>query len=88
MSAETASSVKPWRRRIAFALVAVVVLAWIVAAIVAIAFEAREVRVGALLGAALVTEGALWGGAALVGVSVVQARKQIWRRLTGRAAKS
>ena len=36
--------------------------------------------------AALATEALFWTTAALLGVSVVEARKRIWRKITGRGA--
>ena len=44
----------------------------------------KPVLVGALVVTGLSLEGAMWTTAASIGVSVIEARKRIWRFLTGR----
>lgn len=44
----------------------------------------KPVLIGALVVTGLSLEGAMWTTAATVGVSVFEARKRIWRFLTGR----
>ena len=44
-----------------------------------------QVRVVVAIVAAVTTEALFWTVAALLGVSVVEARKRIWRKITGRA---
>ena len=44
----------------------------------------RGARITLVLVAAVTTEALFWTTAALLGVSVVEARKRIWRRITGR----
>lgn len=44
----------------------------------------RQVRLVAAVVAAVASEGAFWLSAAALGVSVFEARKRIWRRITGR----
>lgn len=46
----------------------------------------RGTRLTLAVVAALATEALFWTAAALLGVSVVEARKRIWRRITGRKA--
>ncbi|MBX9615380.1 MAG: hypothetical protein K2X25_07265, partial [Caulobacteraceae bacterium] len=46
----------------------------------------RGLRLGLGIAAALATEALFWTVAALLGVSVVEARKRIWRRITGRGS--
>ena len=45
----------------------------------------RGARISLVLVAAVTTEALFWTTAALLGVSVVEARKRIWRKITGRA---
>lgn len=44
----------------------------------------RGLRLGLAVAAAVATEALFWTVAALLGVSVVEARKRLWRRVTGR----
>lgn len=45
-------------------------------------------RFGLAIAAALSTEALFWTMAALLGVSVVEARKRIWRWITGRGGRA
>jgi fructose-specific phosphotransferase system IIC component len=45
----------------------------------------KGARLTLVLVAAVCTEALFWTVAALLGVSVVEARKRIWRKITGRA---
>ena len=92
MTIETSVAEKPgllkkgrkfmWSLVIALAIAAVV--AWIALGIglyMGVEFKPRLILAVA---AALTTEGLFWTTAAALGVSVVEARKRIWRRITGR----
>lgn len=57
--------------------------AWIALGVVLYAGAERDLRLAAAVAAALSTEGLFWSIAALLGVSVLEARKAIWRRITG-----
>lgn len=46
----------------------------------------RSARLTLAIVAAVTTEALFWTVAALLGVSVVEARKRIWRKITGRSA--
>ncbi|MDP3405482.1 MAG: hypothetical protein Q8S03_12380 [Brevundimonas sp.] len=46
----------------------------------------RNLRLALAIGAGVATEALFWTVAALLGISVVEARKRIWRRITGRAS--
>lgn len=46
----------------------------------------RGARLTLAIVAAVTTEALFWTTAALLGVSVVEARKRIWRKITGRSA--
>lgn len=48
----------------------------------------RTARLVLAIVAAVATEALFWTVAAALGVSVVEARKRIWRRITGRGAES
>ncbi|WP_339928951.1 hypothetical protein [uncultured Brevundimonas sp.] len=48
----------------------------------------RTTRLVLAIVAAVATEALFWTVAAALGVSVVEARKRIWRRITGRGAES
>ena len=61
------------------------VAAWISLGIGLYLDVSRGARLTLAVVAALATEALFWTVAALLGVSVVEARKRIWRRITGRA---
>lgn len=67
------------------ALIAVTaVCAWIALGVGLYLDVERQTRIVLAVVAALATEALFWTVAALLGVSVVQARKKIWRTITGR----
>ncbi|PVM93543.1 hypothetical protein DDF62_00305 [Caulobacter radicis] len=61
--------------------------AWIALGVVLYADAGRDLRLAAALAAAVSTEALFWSVAALLGVSVLEARKAIWRRITGFLAR-
>ncbi|MEH0194392.1 hypothetical protein V7S57_01530 [Caulobacter sp. CCNWLY153] len=61
--------------------------AWIALGVALYAGAGRELRLTAALAAAVSTEALFWSVAALLGVSVLEARKAIWRRITGFLAR-
>lgn len=61
--------------------------AWIALGVVLYADAGRDLRLAAALAAAISTEVLFWSVAALLGVSVLEARKAIWRRITGFLAR-
>ncbi|PLR28756.1 hypothetical protein SGCZBJ_00975 [Caulobacter zeae] len=61
--------------------------AWIALGVVLYADVGRDLRLAAALAAAISTEALFWSVAALLGVSVLEARKAIWRRITGFLAR-
>jgi hypothetical protein len=58
-------------------------VAWIALGVALYLGAGRDVRLATAVAAALCTEGLFWSTAALLGVSVLDARKAIWRRITG-----
>lgn len=64
-------------------LVVIAFAAWIALGLALFFGVERDMRVLAAVCAALSTEGLFWSVAALLGVSVLEARKTIWRRITG-----
>lgn len=60
------------------------VCAWIALGVGVYLDVERSTRLVLAVVAALATEALFWTVAALLGVSVVQARKKIWRAITGR----
>jgi len=46
----------------------------------------RPWRIGAVIVAAIATEGFMWTAAGMLGWKVFESRNAIWRRLTGRGA--
>jgi len=71
-------------KMLAVALLALAIAAWISLGVGLYVGVDKGVRIGLAVAAAVLTEGLFWTVAALLGVSVVEARKRIWRRLTGR----
>ncbi len=61
--------------------------AWIALGVALYADAGRELRLATALAAAISTEVLFWSVAALLGVSVLEARKAIWRRITGFLAR-
>lgn len=61
--------------------------AWVVLGLALYFGVERDMRLLAAVTAALATEGLFWSTAALLGVSVLEARKAIWRRITGFLAR-
>ncbi len=43
----------------------------------------QAIKIGAFTGALLATEAVIWAGAFVLGVSIFEARRRIWRGLTG-----
>lgn len=89
---ETLTDAKPGvltRGKGALKILAVLLLVGAVAAWIALGVGlyldvSKSARVTLAVVAAVSTEGLFWTTAALLGVSVVEARKRIWRRITGR----
>ncbi|MDG2531439.1 hypothetical protein [Caulobacter endophyticus] len=74
--------------KILVAVLAVIAFAaWIALGLALYVGVERDMRLLAAVSAALATEGLFWSVAALLGVSVFEARKTIWRRLTGFLAR-
>ena len=90
---ETASAAKPgvltrskgFLKVLAVLLLVGAVAAWISLGIGLYLDVSRGARLTLAVVAALATEALFWTVAALLGVSVVEARKRIWRKITGRA---
>ncbi|QYC11129.1 hypothetical protein [Brevundimonas nasdae] len=77
---------KGFLKVLAALLLVAAVCAWIALGIGLYLDVDRGARITLAIVAAVSTEALLWTVAALLGVSVVEARKRIWRRITGRAA--
>lgn len=73
-------------KMLAVLLLIAAVCSWIALAVGLYLDVGRGARVTLAILAALGTEALFWVTAALLGVSVVEARKRIWWRITGRRA--
>lgn len=72
-------------RRFVFALAAaIVVLLWAGLALALLAEAQRGAIIALALAAGVGTEGLFWLGAFMLGWSVFERRRGLWRRLTGR----
>ena len=69
---------------LAIGLLALAIAAWISLGVGLYVGVDKGIRIALAVAAAVTTEGLFWTVAALLGVSVVEARKRIWRTLTGR----
>ncbi|OYY66630.1 hypothetical protein [Sphingomonas sp. 28-62-11] len=74
-----------FRRLLLRLVIVAVIIAWVGAGVVALSVDANRTRMIAVAVAAPVSEIGLYIGAALLGMRVFEARRAIWRRLTGRA---
>ncbi len=70
---------------LAVLLLVAAVAAWVSLGIGLYLDVERGTRLTLAIVAAVATEALFWTTAALLGVSVVEARKRIWRKITGRA---
>ncbi|WP_269716130.1 hypothetical protein [Caulobacter sp. NIBR2454] len=71
-------------KKILLGVVGVACLASWIALGVGLALDVeRPLRLGLVVAAAIATEALFWSVAAVLGVSVVQARRQIWAKVTG-----
>lgn len=68
-------------------LAVVAVVAWVALGVGLYLDVERGLKLGLAIGAAVATEALFWTAAALLGVSVVEARKRIWRFITGRGGQ-
>ena len=73
-------------KMLAICLLGLAIAAWISLGVGLYLDVDKGLGIGLALVAAVTTEGLFWTVAALLGVSVIEARKRIWRRLTGRKA--
>ena len=73
-------------KALAIGLLAVAIAAWISLGVGLYVGVDKGVRIALAVAAAVSTEGVFWTVAALLGVSVVEARKRIWRAITGQKA--
>ena len=73
-------------KALAIGLLALAIAAWISLGVGLYVGVDKGIRIALAVAAAVTTEGLFWTVAALLGVSVVEARKRIWRTLTGRKA--
>jgi hypothetical protein len=73
-------------KALAIGLLALAIAAWISLGVGLYVGVDKGIRIALAVAAAVTTEGLFWTTAALLGVSVVEARKRIWRTLTGRKA--
>ena len=69
---------KSWKKLALSAVVLALVLAWGGVAVGAAVGVSKTTWIVLLTIAALATEGAFWGVAAVLGISVIQARGRIW----------
>lgn len=76
---------KGFMKVLAVLLLVAAVAAWISLGIGLYLDVERGTRLTLAIVAAVATEALFWTTAALLGVSVVEARKRIWRKITGRA---
>ncbi|MBD3837744.1 hypothetical protein [Brevundimonas sp.] len=76
---------KGFLKVLAVLLLVAAVAAWISLGIGLYLDVERGTRLTLAIVAAVATEALFWTTAALLGVSVVEARKRIWRKITGRA---
>ncbi|WP_292072414.1 hypothetical protein [Brevundimonas sp. UBA7534] len=76
---------KGFLKLLAVLLLVAAVAAWISLGIGLYLDVERGTRLTLAIVAAVATEALFWTTAALLGVSVVEARKRIWRKITGRA---
>lgn len=76
---------KGFLKVLAVLLLVAAVTAWISLGIGLYLDVERGTRLTLAIVAAVATEALFWTTAALLGVSVVEARKRIWRKITGRA---
>jgi hypothetical protein len=70
-------------KMLAIGLLALAIAAWISLGVGLYVGVEKGLRIALAVAAAVTTEGLFWTTAALLGVSVVEARKRIWRMLTG-----
>lgn len=85
--AATSGAVRKGRRllwTLAAVVAAIAACGWIGLGLTLALDAGRQARLIAAVAAAVATEGAFWLAAAALGVSVFEARKRIWRRVTGR----
>ncbi len=76
---------KGFLKVLAVLLLVAAVAAWISLGVGLYLDVERGTRLTLAIVAAVATEALFWTTAALLGVSVVEARKRIWRKITGRA---
>lgn len=76
---------KGFLKVLAVLLLVAAVAAWVSLGIGLYLDVERGTRLTLAIVAAVATEALFWTTAALLGVSVVEARKRIWRKITGRA---
>ena len=76
---------KGFLKVLAVLLLVAAVAAWLALGIGLYLGVERGTRLILAIVAAVTTEALFWTVAALLGVSVVEARKRIWRKITGRA---
>jgi hypothetical protein len=75
---------KGFLKGLAVLLLVAAVAAWVSLGIGLYLDVGRGARLTLAIVAAVATEALFWTVAALLGVSVVEARKRLWRRITGR----
>lgn len=65
----------------------VVAVCWLIAGPVFFATDSSTTAILALTVAAVITEAAFWVSALLLGIALVDARKALWKKVTGKATK-
>ena len=76
------------KKRILIALWSIVALAWLAVIAVYLATPSQGIWIAAVTGAAIVSELAVWGTAAILGLTILESRKRIWKRITAPLRKS
>lgn len=76
------------KKPILIALWSLVALAWLAVIAIYFADPSQSLWIAAVTGAAIVSELAIWGTAAILGLTILESRKRIWARITAPLRKS
>jgi len=77
-----------WKKPILIGLWSLVAIAWL--AVIGIYFTdpSKTVWIATVAGAAIISEVAVWGTAAILGLTIIESRKRIWSKITAPLRKS
>ena len=77
-----------WKKPTLIGLWSLVAIAWL--AVIGIYFTgpSKTVWIATVAGAAIISEVAVWGTAAILGLTIIESRKRIWSKITAPLRKS